>query len=152
MIGVSIAPLGFLPDYRTWPLQVPYLQCCESQIRSPPLILGFLPYTRSLPCPRDASRLPPPVSYRFPFILMSIWTPLLSLSTPDPETFPCSPPHPISLPVPPHTPTPCLPPMNILLPLLGEIQASLIGPPFLFSFLGLWSVAWVSCILRLICT
>ena len=47
-VDVSIAPLGFLPGYRRWPLQVPHPQCCVSQLRSPPLTLGHLPYPRSL--------------------------------------------------------------------------------------------------------
>ena len=44
---------------------------CESQLRSPPLILGPLPYPRSLPQPGDALHLPTPVSCRFLFILMA---------------------------------------------------------------------------------
>ena len=59
-------------------LQVPYSQCCESQIRSPPLILE---------CPRISQvsvsswRCPyllTSISFRFPFIFMDIWTSLLS--------------------------------------------------------------------------
>ena len=32
-IGISFTPLGFLPGYRRWPIQVPYPQYCKSQLR-----------------------------------------------------------------------------------------------------------------------
>jgi hypothetical protein len=49
-----VDPLEFVPGYRRWPLQVPYPQCFESQVRSPSLILGNLCYPRSLSRPGDA--------------------------------------------------------------------------------------------------
>ena len=39
ILGIGACPLGFLPGNRRWPLQVPYPQCCESQLRPSPLIL-----------------------------------------------------------------------------------------------------------------
>ena len=38
-VGIFIASLKVLPGYRRWPLQVPYPQYCEWQVRSPSLIL-----------------------------------------------------------------------------------------------------------------
>ena len=66
--------------------EVPYPQCCESQLNTPLLIVGHLPSPRSLS--GDAPYLPTPVSCRFPFILMAIWPSLLSFLTPDPEPHP----------------------------------------------------------------
>jgi hypothetical protein len=48
--GLSL--LRFLPGLQA--LQVPYSNCCESQLRSPPWILGSLPYPRSVVGPLDA--------------------------------------------------------------------------------------------------
>ena len=84
-VGVPIALLGFLPGYRRESLQVPYAQCCESQLNTTLLILGCLLYPRTLSHPVETSYLSMPVSCRFPFILMSIWAFLLCLPTPDPE-------------------------------------------------------------------
>ena len=78
-VGAPIAPLGFLPGYRRFYIN----HCCESHLKSPPLILGSLPYPRSLTPPLD----PNPSSCRIPFILVA----LLSLSTPDRELPPLPP-------------------------------------------------------------
>ena len=100
-VGVPIALLGFLHDYRRLSLQVPCPQCCESQLRCP-LILGHLPYPRSLSLPGDAPNLPAPFKCRFSSIIMAIWPSLQFLPTPDPEhpthTFLSSSPQPSSLP------------------------------------------------------
>ena len=68
-----------------WPPQVTCLQCSESQISSPPLILGCLPY-RSLSHPGDVTHLIIPISYRFPLIFITFHLCLLFLLTPDPES------------------------------------------------------------------
>ena len=62
-IGVSITPLRFLPGYRRWPFQVPYSQCCESQLRTLPLILGRLPYPGSFSLSGDIHYLYTPISW-----------------------------------------------------------------------------------------
>jgi hypothetical protein len=54
--------------YRRWTLQVPYPQCSESQLRSPALNLGHLPYSRSLTHPGDGPYLLTPGSCRFSFL------------------------------------------------------------------------------------
>jgi hypothetical protein len=125
-------------------LWVPYPQCCESQLRSPHWFLGTSPIP-GLCLILEMLLSPHTISCRFPFIFIDIYPSLLFLPTPDPE-------HPIP---PLHNPFQFLPPiclMTILFPLLSEIQASSLVPSFLFSFFGLWSVAWVSCILWLIST
>ena len=45
-VGVLNIPLGFLPGFRRWPLQVPYPQCYESQLKSPHWFVG----TSLIPC------------------------------------------------------------------------------------------------------
>jgi hypothetical protein len=120
--------LAFLPGYRRWPLQVPCPQCCEPQLRSPPLILGSLSYPRSLVHPGDApppASLPPSVAdfYSFSWPSGCLSCPTLILNT-----YPHSPLHPLSLP----GPSLHLPLMTILFPLVSEIQASLLVPSFLF--------------------
>jgi hypothetical protein len=47
-----------------WPFQVSYLQCCESQLRSPPLILGHLLYPRSPSYSGNADPTATPVNCR----------------------------------------------------------------------------------------
>ena len=78
--------MGFLTCYKTWPLQVPYPQYCESQLRSSPLILEPLPYPSSRCYPGEHPQLHIPTSCRFPLILKAIWPSPLSLPTLDPET------------------------------------------------------------------
>jgi hypothetical protein len=139
-VGVPIAPMNFLPGHIGCPLQVLYSQCCESQLRSLPLILGCLLYPKSLAHSQDALLLPIPTSYRFLLILKTNWQSLLSLLTSDPEPFPFL------------TPSP-LPPSSLHLPPippLSKIQASSFGLSFCLVSLGLWSLAWVSCALKLI--
>ncbi|EDL27184.1 mCG144766, partial [Mus musculus] len=121
---------GALPGYKRRPLQVPYPQCCQSQLRTSPLILGHLCYPRSLSLPGDAPYIPTPVSCRFPFILVAIWPSLVSIPIPDPEL-----PFPSPLPLPPSSLS-SFALMAILFPLLSKIQAFLLMPPFLFSFFG----------------
>ena len=121
-VGVSIVPLGFLSGLRKWSLQVPYSQCSESQLRSPPLILEHLP------CPR-------------PGIVLEIATTTSPLSAVDFHSFAWpsgyfSCPSPDLTSPPFQVPSLHLPPMTILFPLLSEIEASLLGPLFLFSFFG----------------
>jgi hypothetical protein len=43
-VDVSITPLGLLPGYGRYieSLHVPYPHCCESHLRSSPLILGYI--------------------------------------------------------------------------------------------------------------
>lgn len=123
----------FLPGYRRWPLKVLYPQCCESQLRSPPLILVCFCYPRSMFLPGDASpQLPTLVSCRFPFLLMVIRPSLQSLPTSDPEPSLHLPLHSLSHPVP----SLHLPLMIILFPILSKSQASFWGLTFFFSFFG----------------
>jgi hypothetical protein len=106
-------------------------------LRSSALTSGNLPYPRSLELPRDSSLPTPnltPNSCRFPFILLTFWASLLSLSAPDPAS--SSPPPVLSLP---------LPPMTILFPPLSVIQISMSGPSFLFNFFGSVGISWVFC-------
>ena len=91
----------------------------KSQLRSPPLILGHLPYPQSLSTPGDAHYVLIPFSCRFPFILMAICPSLLSFPTLDPE----SPIH-LPFPLPFLVPSLHLPLITILLPFLNKIQAS----------------------------
>lgn len=60
--------------------------------KSPPLIIGCLPYSGSLFCPGDVLFIFIPISYRFPVIFMTIKPLLLLFPTPDSEC-------PISLPI-----------------------------------------------------
>ena len=119
-VGVSIVPLGFLSGLRKWSLQVPYSQCSESQLRSPPLILEHLP------CPR-------------PGIILEIATTTSPLSAVDFHSFAwpsghfsCPSPHLISPPF--QLPSLHLPPMTISFPLLSEIQTSSLGPSLVRCF------------------
>jgi hypothetical protein len=70
---------GFLPGFRRWPLQVPYHQCCESQLRSPPLIPRYFPYSWSPSHHGYDPHLLTPITCRFLFILIATWPSLLSL-------------------------------------------------------------------------
>ena len=76
-----------------------------------------------------SSRFPqhPPPPFFWPSSPLSYLSPYLIQNTP--LYFPL---HPLFLPVPSFH----LTPMTILFPLLSEIQASLLGPSFLFSFSG----------------
>jgi hypothetical protein len=91
-----VGGLGFLPGHRRQPLQAPYLQCCESQLRSPPLILRLLPYPRTLSCPGDAFYSHPPSladfhSFSFPSGHVSCPSPHLILNHPFPFLSPLPP-------------------------------------------------------------
>ena len=88
---------------------------------------GCFPYSRSLSHPGDVPYLLTPISYRFPQLLAI------------PPVFPYT--WSWNLHFPPHTPSSQFPSLHlclltILCPLLSEIQAFLLGPSFLFSFLG----------------
>jgi hypothetical protein len=123
-----VSPLGFLSDYRRF--HIPNV-VSESQVTSSPndACVSPLPQVslRSLGCPMSSSPSQLQISINF----HGIWPNLLSFPIPDSE-HPHSPPHPIFLPVP------CfhLPLLSILFPILSEIQESLHGFFFLFSFFG----------------
>jgi hypothetical protein len=87
VVSVSIILPRFLSGYRRQPVQDPCSQCSESQLWSLlfPLILGCLPFLRSLSHPGDALYILTPISGRFPFIFLAICPSLLSFPTPDPE-------------------------------------------------------------------
>jgi hypothetical protein len=61
-------PLGVLPGYRRWPLQVPCHHCWSSWLRSPTLNFGSLPHPRYLGLPKDFT-LPtaPAAAYLYSF-------------------------------------------------------------------------------------
>ena len=96
---VPITPLRFLPRHRRQPPQAPYPQCFKSQLRTPPppLILGCLPYPRSLPVDNPFSL---PVPCKFLFILMDLGHPpsLSPQLTPNPSTMPLPIPSPTQFP------------------------------------------------------
>lgn len=80
---------------------------------------------------RDVPYLPTPITFRFPFVFMTLWSFLTSLPTPVLET-----PHSL-----PHLlfnqfPSLHLPLTTIFFPFLSEIQAYTLVPSFLFSFFG----------------
>ena len=107
-IGVHITPLGFLPGYRRWPLQVPYPQCYKSQPRSSPLILRHFPYPRifgSLAIfsvsPHTWSWIPHSLPHTPSYSVSSLHLPLLTI--------------------------------YFILPLLSEFKVPLLVPSFLFS-------------------
>ena len=87
---------GFLPGFRRWPLQVPYPQCCESQLRSPPLILQLLPSPRSLSLSGDVPASSPPLVADFHSFSWPSGHP--SCASPNQILNPHSPP--MSLPMP----------------------------------------------------
>ena len=111
---------GFLSHYRRWPFQVPYPQCSESQLRSPPLILRCFLYPRFLSHPGDA---PQPTSSPHMLQIPIHFHVHLAISPDLSHTWfgiPQPPPHPSSLPVLSYH----LLLLTILDPLLSEILTS----------------------------
>jgi hypothetical protein len=121
--------LESLPGDSRWPFSVPYPQCSELQLRSPPFILACLLYPRSLSHPGNASHL---LTLSVADFHTFSWPSHLSFFTP-PFPFPS-----LFLPVP----SLHLPLMTILSPLLSEIWASLLRLSFLISFFGSMSITW----------
>ena len=58
-VGVLILPLGSLPGYRRWHVQVPYLYCWASWLRLPTYIPESFPHARSQGLPRDHLAMSP---------------------------------------------------------------------------------------------
>lgn len=87
-----IPPLGVLPGYRSWSPHVPYHQCCESQLRSPPLHFFCTSFIPGL-CLKLETQ-PPPQLHQFQISISShdylaispvpshTWSILLSLPSP----------------------------------------------------------------------
>jgi hypothetical protein len=96
-VGVPIPPLGLLPGHRRQPPQNLYPQCCESQLRVPPLILGCLPFPGLISSWRC---LPPPPNQYISVHFHGHLVIALPLPPPDPEPPPNSPAdslcHPVS--------------------------------------------------------
>jgi hypothetical protein len=112
-----------------------------------PEFLGNLPYPRSLTSWRW--KPPPHTSLSAADFHLFSW-PSVHLSCPSPNLI-------LKLPLPlclPPTPVPflCLPPMAVLFPLLREIQASSLGPSFMFSFFESVECSIDICMLWLIST
>lgn len=126
-VGVSITALGLLTGYLKKVASSSSIYS-ESQIRSPTLILGHLPYSMSLSSPGDNTPTPHPhqLQISFHFHGQLAISPVLLCTCPEPPLTP----HSLSLLLP----SLHLPFITILFPLLSEIQASSLGPPFLFSF------------------
>jgi hypothetical protein len=117
--------MGFLSGYRRWPLQVPYPLCSESQLRLSPLVFGCPPYPGLF---LILEMLSSPLSIT-DFHVFSWLCNHLSYSSPYLI------PIPIPFPTLPSSQFPssiCL--LCLLFPRVSEMQASLLGPSFLFSF------------------
>jgi hypothetical protein len=142
-VGVPMALLGFLPGHGRQPPQALYLQCCES-LRTHPLILECCPYPRSLSLPGGVSYLPlPSVADSIHFHGHPDITPA------PPHTWPFIPPL-VSWSTPPLSPLPPSASQNYSIP--SSQRGSSVCHLSCTAFLGLWSVAWVSCILWLMST
>jgi hypothetical protein len=136
-VGVPITPLGFLPGHRRQLPEAPYPQCCESQLRTPSLIL-------------EASPIPGLCLFMemFPFPLpCHLQT---SIHSHGHSAIPLAPPH-TWLWKPQFCSSNCL-----SRPFHSPFQVWLKPPCFCPSScpasLGLWSIAWAPCVLQLIST
>lgn len=98
-----------------------------SHILGHPIDSWVPPLSRSLSLPGGFSHLLISKSSRFPFLLLTIGSYLLSLPTQDPFSS--------SFLLPPSS-FPQSPSKTILFPILSESQASALGPFFLFIFFG----------------
>lgn len=106
---LNVLCVGHYPYCSTWvPAwpHAPFLQCCVSQLRIPPLIVGQLHYLRSLSLPGDAP-LDPSFSASVADFYSLSWVfsnplPLL-IPNQNPPLLSCSPPT-IFIPLPFHSP------------------------------------------------
>lgn len=76
-VGVPIIPLWFDPGYRMWLLQDVCPHCCESQLMSPPLILGSPPIHRDGWHLKDVPSPPMSAADFHSFLWPSVFVPCL---------------------------------------------------------------------------